>query len=54
MKTQYPAQTQADLVLINIQEAKPNNGKIIVNNESFEYDKQKYIGSQFKIELPII
>ncbi len=30
MKTQYPAQTQADLVLINIKEAKPNKGKIIV------------------------
>ncbi|MDD2291608.1 MAG: PAS domain-containing sensor histidine kinase [Aliarcobacter sp.] len=28
------------------------NGKIIVSNESFEYKNQKYIGSQFTIELP--
>lgn len=30
------------------------NGKIIVSNESFEYKNQKYIGSLFMIELPII
>ena len=30
------------------------NGKIIVSNESFEYNNQKYIGSLFIIELPII
>ena len=30
------------------------NGKIIVSNESFEYKNQKYIGSLFVIELPIM
>ena len=30
------------------------NGKIIVSNESFEYNNQEYIGSLFIIELPII
>ena len=30
------------------------DGKILVSNESFEYKNQKYIGSLFIIELPII
>lgn len=30
------------------------HGKILVSNESFEYKNQKYIGSLFVIELPII
>ncbi len=29
------------------------NGRIFVTNESFEYEENKYKGSQFTIELPL-